>query len=143
MVLLNVWVLSEALPLLVALSGCRLRARLWLRASRASAPQYILELRLLLLELLELLMHLLLILKSLEGGHLVCIWNLAHNLVVTSLHKNLLGHLLHSVGVHLLLANHNPLAVVYSRHIDDLGLELIRAVAPIRSLLLAGALAPR
>ena len=120
----HIRVLFEFLALLVCLSCL-------------AVAKDVLELWLLLLKLLQVLMHLLLILKSLEGGHLARIGELALHLAAVghSLRHHLLWHLLHVVHGHLLLANHDAFIVADSRHVDHLGLELVWSVAVLPLLL--------
>jgi len=127
-ILLGIHVFPEFLSLL--LRGCIL-----IVASLATLED-VLELWLLLLKVLKMMMHLLLVLKGLEGRHLV------RGLVELALHVGvgvhlLLGLLLQGVCCHLLLANHDSLVgIVDSRHVDDLCLELVGCIA-ILSLVLA------
>lgn len=104
-----------------------------------ATPQHVLELRLLFLQLLEVLLHLLLVLQGLEGRHLVRVWQLALVGLLRLHHHLLLWP--HVVGLHLLLANHDAFVVVDAGHVHHLRLEFGRSV-PAVSLLLAGVLPP-
>ena len=100
-----------------------------------STPQNILELRLLLLQLLKLLVHLLLSLQSLESSHLTLILNPTTYLIVCG--HYLLGLIsLHVVSCHLFLTDNDSLIIAYARHIYNLSLEFVRSVS-VLSLLLA------
>lgn len=93
---------------------------LWLVAARPT-PQHVFQLWLLLLQLLEVLLHLLLVLQGLESGHLVRIWKLALRRLLRLQHHLLL--LPHVVRLHLLLPDYDAFVVVDARHVHYLGLE--------------------
>lgn len=73
------------------------------------------------------LLHLLLILQSLICGHLIRIWILSCHLVITSLHHDLLWHLLllNGMGIHLLLTDDDPFVIIDAWHVYHLCLELV------------------
>lgn len=107
------------------LGACLILRRRIARDVRAAvpAPQDILQLRLLFLQLLQMLLHLLLILERLESSQLALVLEL---LVfgwfwssVRGLHHRLALHLLH-----LLLSDHDSLVRADPRHVDYVGLEL-------------------